>query len=55
MNLPWACGGQSTTYKSQFSPFSVWILGVELGSLDMVANDFNSEPPFQPGEEILNT
>lgn len=55
MNLPWACGGQSTTDQRQFSPFSVWILGVELGSLGLVANDFNSEPSFEPSEEILNT
>lgn len=50
--LPWwACGGQRTTYKSQVSPFELWMQGIRCGSLDLVEDAFNSEP----GEDTLNT
>lgn len=48
--LPWwACGGQRTTSKSQVSPSVA--PRVRCGSLDLVADAFNSEP----GEDTLNT
>lgn len=34
---PAPCGGQRTTFGSQFSPFAVWIVGIELRLSDLTA------------------
>lgn len=36
--LPGTCGGQRETLGSSFSPFNMWVLGLELGSPGLVGS-----------------
>jgi hypothetical protein len=38
VNIQHECGSQRTTWRSTFSPFTMWISGVELGSSGLAAS-----------------
>lgn len=42
------CGSQRTTYGSQFSHFSMRVVGVELRLLDLVVSAFTTESSCWP-------